>query len=291
MLSNDINLRVKKGDLVSQINQEAGGNTLIQVANGKGKLYLDADSTVFSGKAFIPSAAITNLDADKITTGHLTVPMSDGNGNTVYIGNDGINLVSVDTSAKLFNANRGYSLININASGISFTDTTNGQQEVLGGFSPLLDETSPESYKNDYGTNNNINGIGFVVETQQEYGRPYGGDFFSLARSIKGPPTYYNGFIYNASGWGREAGSHFFDPIFIHPYGADNYIESGWVSWSNWDNGEKYPSLVQAGTNAGGICFPKSGRVTLFDANGNYCVPKQYAGAYNNYSLGRPGWP
>lgn len=286
MLGNDVNLRVKKGDVVSQINQEAGGNTLIQVANGKGKLYLDADSTVFSGKAFIPSAAITNLDADKITAGYIKVPMSDGNGNTIQIGNGGIDLVSVDTSAKIFNANRGYARVNINAGGMSFEDTTNGQHEVLGAFSPLDDETSLESFRGNVHTANDINGIGFVVETKQEYGTPYGGDFFSLARSIRKSPSYYNGFIYNASGQGRETGSHFFDPIFIHPYGADNYIESGWISWSNWDNGEKYPALVQQGINAGGICFPKSGKVTLFDAAGHAFWPTQYQGKYNRYEFG-----
>lgn len=70
-LSNDINLRVTKGDLISQINLEAGGDGLISIQNGKGKLMLDADSVVFGNKAFIPSAAITNIQADQITTGTL----------------------------------------------------------------------------------------------------------------------------------------------------------------------------------------------------------------------------
>lgn len=68
MLRDDINLRVTKGDLLSQINLEAG-RMLIQ----SNKIYLDADSVVFgkNSKAFIPSAAITNLSADKITSGTL----------------------------------------------------------------------------------------------------------------------------------------------------------------------------------------------------------------------------
>ncbi|MFR0645092.1 tail fiber domain-containing protein [Limosilactobacillus mucosae] len=65
-LSDDINIRVKKGDVVSQINQEAGGNTLIQVANGQGKLALNASSVIFSGSAFIPDAYISTLNADKL---------------------------------------------------------------------------------------------------------------------------------------------------------------------------------------------------------------------------------
>ena len=60
-LANDINLRVTKGDLLSQINLTAG-NTLIQ----SNKIYLDSSSVVFSGRAFIPSAAISELDADKL---------------------------------------------------------------------------------------------------------------------------------------------------------------------------------------------------------------------------------
>ncbi len=70
-LEKNLNLRVQKGDLISQINLEAGGPGLIQVENGKGKLLLDADSVVFKSKAFIPSAAIVDIAADKITSGTL----------------------------------------------------------------------------------------------------------------------------------------------------------------------------------------------------------------------------
>ena len=75
-LAGAINERVQKGELLSQINLTAG-NTLIQ----SNKLYLDASSVVFSGKAFIPSAAIVSLDADKINTGTLNTQM-------VSIGDD-----------------------------------------------------------------------------------------------------------------------------------------------------------------------------------------------------------
>ncbi|MEN2351995.1 hypothetical protein ABC666_15400, partial [Lacticaseibacillus paracasei] len=62
-LQDAINLRVSKGDVLSQINLEAN-RTLIQ----SGKLVLDAPTVVFTGSAFIPSAAIASLSADKITT-------------------------------------------------------------------------------------------------------------------------------------------------------------------------------------------------------------------------------
>lgn len=88
-LGDDINARVQKGDLISQINLEAG-QTLIESK----KLFLDADSVVFSGKAFIPDAAIANLSLDKLTTGHITVPIADKYGNQIDLGNDGINIIS-----------------------------------------------------------------------------------------------------------------------------------------------------------------------------------------------------
>lgn len=55
---------VTSGNIMAQINMSAG-TTLIQ----NNKIYMDAASTIFSGKAFIPSAAITSLTADKITAG------------------------------------------------------------------------------------------------------------------------------------------------------------------------------------------------------------------------------
>lgn len=78
MLRDDINLRVTKGDLLSQINLEAG-RMLIQ----SNKIYLDADSVVFgkNSKAFIPAALITNLTADQITTGTLkSIQIDNGDG-------------------------------------------------------------------------------------------------------------------------------------------------------------------------------------------------------------------
>ncbi|MFR0559060.1 tail fiber domain-containing protein [Limosilactobacillus mucosae] len=88
-LKNLINQRVQVGDVISQINQEAGGDTLIQVSGGKGKFLINAGSTIFSGSAFIPVGCIANLTADHIKTGTLTgstVHLDDGNGNTIDLG-------------------------------------------------------------------------------------------------------------------------------------------------------------------------------------------------------------
>lgn len=88
-LSNAINLRVSKGDVISQINEEAGGNTLIQVNNGEGSLILDAANTIVKGKEWIPVASIADLTADQIQAGTLSgskVHAGDNSGNAIDMG-------------------------------------------------------------------------------------------------------------------------------------------------------------------------------------------------------------
>jgi hypothetical protein len=93
-LQDDINLRVKKGDVVSQFNIDAG-QTLIQ----SNKLYLDTATVVFSGKAFIPTAVIKDLSVD-------TFKGQTINGNTMNIINvNGANIVSQSITADKLAAN------------------------------------------------------------------------------------------------------------------------------------------------------------------------------------------
>lgn len=94
-MKNTINLQARQGDLISQINL-AAGQTLIQ----SDKIYLDAGTVAFSGKAFIPSAAIASLEADKITTGTLNGvhihQIANANGRSIDIANGNISLNSSD---------------------------------------------------------------------------------------------------------------------------------------------------------------------------------------------------
>jgi hypothetical protein len=115
VLANDIDLKVAKGNVVSQINQEAGGNTLIQVASGKGKLYLDAATTVFGGTAFISDAMITDLDVNKLNAGTMT-GVSSNIGNTYTSLLDSLTRynVTLDTS--------GMQTGDVYASDLDYTD-------------------------------------------------------------------------------------------------------------------------------------------------------------------------
>ena len=56
---------VAKGTVISNVNTEANAS----IFSTNNKLYMDAATTAFSGKAFIPDAAIINLTASKLTAG------------------------------------------------------------------------------------------------------------------------------------------------------------------------------------------------------------------------------
>lgn len=135
LLKNDIDLRVAKGDVISQINQEAGGNTLIRVSNGKGALILDAGNTIVTGKAWIPSAAIANLTADDIKAGTLTgstVHLGDSNGNTIDLGVLGTNHVGLHSLAQ--NGDQTYIDYNGIANSGTGYSTTISQGKITTGY-------------------------------------------------------------------------------------------------------------------------------------------------------------
>lgn len=129
-LQDAINLRVSKGDVLSQINLEAN-RTLIQ----SGKLVLDAPTVVFTGNAFIPSAAIASLSADKITTGTLNAAhlnVINLNASAIVTGTiSGANLaINLNTGMVEFQKGRIHSTdnhidINIDQKYISVTDSDN----------------------------------------------------------------------------------------------------------------------------------------------------------------------
>ena len=351
-LGDDINARVQKGDLISQINLEAG-QTLIESK----KLFLDADSVVFSGKAFIPDAAIANLSLDKLTTGHITIPLTDKFGNEIELGREGIEISSLyssidrkepDSSANSTDSSASSNQTDNNAVQAaslmtSFAAIAN-QPDDSGGSSsngnipdqpdnPDHPDTYTKSasyrmrltadglrmiqrvhYKNDRDgkendrdftelqvspvnavgaeTTDGANGLAFVtgVDDNDYTTGNQPASFLALGNGKKTNEkgtTFHNlDVIYSAtSRSGYPAGMNVNTHLHILPPGADHGIRTAWVSWSGWDGGEKYPALVQDGANWGGVAFPKSGRVTLFDANGRYYTPDRNTGIgpYNNY--------
>lgn len=92
------NDKVSKNKILAQINV-AAGTTLIQ----NEKIYMDASSTVFSGKAFIPDAAITNISADKINAGTLDA----GRINVINLNANNITTGTINGANLKINLNSG----------------------------------------------------------------------------------------------------------------------------------------------------------------------------------------
>lgn len=127
-LTNDINLRVKTGDVISQINTEAG-----QVLIQSGKILLDAPTVTFSGNAFIPSAAIKDLSADKLTAGTIdgnTINVINLNGNNITAGS--ITGDKLSTDAIQVGINAMGDTIHIDPSGLSFSNNGNQSLRIAG---------------------------------------------------------------------------------------------------------------------------------------------------------------
>lgn len=302
-LSNDINARVSKGDLMSQINIEAG-QMLIQSK----KLFLDADSVVFSGKAFIPDAAIENLSLDKLTTGHITIPLTDKFGNEIELGREGIEISSAfstgdDGSDSSTSSNdssqkdKSTFKLRLSSNGVTFAnqieygDTSkhihkSDEYQFLNIRPDILHETNGSS--DEFRTPSGMT-MYVPVNYSSDLGPSSPGGFFALGHETTGEVNGTDRGIDIAyvtkpiNDW--EKGLHVRTSMHILPPGADHAIRTAWVSWSGWDNGERYPALIQDGANGGGIAFPKSGRVTLFDADGRYYSPDRNTGIgpYNNY--------
>lgn len=97
-LSDNINLRVSKGNVTSQINIEAG-RTLIDTK----QLLLNANTVKFSGSAFIPNSVIQNLSADKITAGTLNA----ANVNVINLNASNMSTGTISGSNLSINLNSG----------------------------------------------------------------------------------------------------------------------------------------------------------------------------------------
>lgn len=136
---------VTAGNIMAQINMSAG-TTLIQ----NNKIYMDADSTIFSGKAFIPSAAISNLSADKITTGTLNADLINVinlNASSITTGTiNGANLkIDLNNGEVQFKRGRITSIantlnINIDTGTMSVTDGVNNGVYFANGELKLMDD-------------------------------------------------------------------------------------------------------------------------------------------------------
>lgn len=154
------------GEQLSMINVDAR-NILFK----SNKIFMDAASTVFSGKAFIPDAAISNLTADKITTGTLNAGLLNVinvNANSITTGNiKGPNLdINLTTGEVIFGRGRIHDTsdaIDINvdqryistASGSTRVMLKNGEMQLI---EPTIFDLSTDPYLR---ISNSVSGAAF----------------------------------------------------------------------------------------------------------------------------------
>lgn len=222
------NDKVSKNKILAQINV-ASGTTLIQ----NERIYMDASSTVFSGKAFIPDAAITNISADKINAGTLDagrINVINLNANNITTGTiNGANLkINLNSGEILFQKGRiastnGLLNIDLNFGTMSVTGWggagvyfQNGKMILDDGTTPNLDlELSPKygmiSRSKDF-VNNGLFGMqlespnGVIMKTKNYNGnlfrgwvdKEFNGAFLGV--SAKGDTDIISGRHTNISG-------------------------------------------------------------------------------------------
>lgn len=282
MLKDSIDLEVKNDDLLSRINLQAGQ----EIFQSK-KIYLDADSVVFGkdSKAFIPDAAIEKLSLDKLTAGHLKIPIADEYGNQIEMGNDGIDVTSAPEDVKWSSiddsGDKSQFKFNVTAKGVELTN------HIIYG-NPIDDKKSddyrfldlrPDILHDKRGSSDQVttpNGMTLYIPTDysSSLGPSSPGGFFAIGhettQSQQGVTDRGIDIAYvtkPTNGW--KKGLVVDTTMYMKAPGSSNHMRTAWVSWSNWDNGEHYPAIVSDGKWWGGVAFPTSGKVTLFDPYGH----------------------
>lgn len=165
------------------------------------------------------------------------------------------------------------------------------------------------NYKNVTVSGTGFSGIKLVLTPEQEWGRPYGGDQWSIGNWVKTEASNKSRDIrdgtldpvmwYSYTGVGAAYAdqlvvqkktqffgkANFQDGVRIGVTGATHGIRTAWVSWSDWGSNQKIPCIVQDADNWGGIAFPANGRTVLFTRNYRVNTDKlpRDGGSYNGY--------
>ena len=249
-MADDINMRVQKGDLLSQINIEAG-STLIQSK----KLFLDASSVVFSGNAFIPSAAITDLSADKITAGTLNA------GNVNIINLDVNKLVGNTTEFVRSGWTNAYgSHVQIDGGGMAVTYgdwytrfdgngmTFKDGNEVLGGFTRVGMVSAPSWY----------NGLGFNAGGDAEFlsigAQDYGND------SQNPVPVKLLWMRQGINTYGYQPGWNFCDDVWMNKLAVNSFHYGNWdIKFGLISGSNGYSALTLTNGSGGGFFWGSDG--------------------------------
>ncbi|MDA5386949.1 hypothetical protein [Loigolactobacillus backii] len=244
-LQSDINLRVKTGDLVSQIDVNAkrilldGASTYItnttHIDNGIIKNAMIADATISGAKivnASIMDAKIATLDGSKITANSITADKLSVT--TLLVGlNAGLSSINITPYTISFTPGGSFASLSIDSSGVLFNDVTTGER--MGKL-----EASPFNVSKDVW----YNGISVSLDNQA--------DFLHLGHMEADGKTMTTKLIWSASkvaDFGHEVGFNFFDTTtFNSSVVLRNNIYADWGG----------PAIYATNYNASGFSFVNS---------------------------------
>lgn len=244
-------------DVITRINAEAG-KILIKTGN----FYLDSDTVTFSDKAFIPSAVISNISADKITTGTLNggnINVINLNANSITSGIlQGTNLkLNLNTGEVLFQhgriiSNSGTLDLNIDKGTLSLSNSMNERVNIQDGeltfYSLLSDTSTPYG-----GIKLNLSMMDPAFESLGLYGK----------KGVTIKTSNYNNSFYGSTYYGSNSGAGV-------QFGSNGEIGLNGSSTVNISGGTPVgstnaPSYIKIGTDAS--FFPQVGNHIVLSAS------------------------
>ena len=272
-MQNQINARVEKGNVVTEINADTSGVRIIG-----NRIRIDGNTQIngvlnTNNVTMQSQGGSVSFTSDKL--------LMEGRDSALTLNNGSLRLGS-STSDPRYMWGVGLSKLGmdfgvpVKKNGHSGDEPSDYQYEIQGFITGAGWDYNTMS--NPEG--NGGSGIEIGLMTQQRWGDPYGGDYVGIGEYIKtksDSPTmkqFDPAITYSTTGAGKiPRDIHLFKPTTFHSEVHMNVpstgygIRTAWVSWSDWNN-EKYPCFVNDTSNWGGIAFPSNGNAVMFNSAG-----------------------
>lgn len=266
-LSNAINLRVQKGDVINQINVDTSGILI----SGK-KLILDGDTTV-TGTFKVSNANITSLNAGKITTGTLNAAI--------------VSIINLNVN-KLVGNLSSFIQTNWNSVSSQVSITGSGMETYSGGQRTSLINGSGQRFYRDNRDIGHIGTTSWVGDSNYRglaFGLEYNANFMSWGFKESASASDYTTMLsWHKTGSKDNKGFNFSDNVSIDygnkltlnkvrsisEIGQDLRLqdfEFGGRRWVGWFRGDEFNGV--ATTSGGGVALFSGNKTTI---NGKFEV-------------------
>ncbi|WP_347284064.1 hypothetical protein [Lactobacillus taiwanensis] len=272
-MQNQINSRVEKGNVVTEINADTSGvrivgNRIRIDGNTQINGVLNTNNVTMQSQggsvSFTPDKLLMEGRDSALTLNNGSLRLGSSTSDPRYMWGIGLSKLGMDFG------------VPVKKNGHSGDKPSDYQYEIQGFITGA---------GWDYNTMSNPEGSGgsgieIGLMTQQRWGDPYGGDYVGIGEYIKTKSDspimkrFDPAITYSTTGAGEiPKDIHLFKPTTFHSEVHMNVpstgygIRTAWVSWSDWNN-EKYPCFVNDTSNWGGIAFPSNGNAVMFNSAG-----------------------